>query len=56
MRDRCLELASQIGRDGDELVEWWAERAAVRQFDGGQPRGDAEREAFEDLRRVGPTV
>lgn len=50
MRDQCLELARLTGRDADELVEWWAERAAIREVDGGQPRADAERDAFEDIR------
>lgn len=50
MRDRCIELARRIGRDPDEIVEWWAERAAIREVDGGQARADAERDAFEELR------
>jgi hypothetical protein len=50
MRDQCRELAVRVGRDPDELVEWWAERAAIREIDGGLPRAEAERAAFEDLR------
>jgi len=50
METQVRELARQLGRDGDELVEWWAERAAIREVDGGQLRADAEREAFDELR------
>ena len=52
MRDRCLELADRTGRDPDELVEWWSERAAIREIDGGQPRAEAELDAFDDLRNT----
>ena len=51
-RDACLELARTLGCDGEALVEAWAERAAIREFDGGQPRPDAERDALEDVRRA----
>ena len=50
MRDQCRELAVRVGRDPDEVIEWWSERAAIREIDGGQPRADAERDAFEELR------
>ena len=50
MRDECRELALRVGRDPDEVIEWWAERAAIREIDGGQPRAEAERDAFEELR------
>ena len=58
-REACLELARRLGRDPDELVEWWAERAAIREHDGAQSREAAERAAFDDLhdallRRRGP--
>ena len=49
-RAQCLELAQRVGRDPEELVEWWAERAAIRELDGGQAREVAERDAFEELR------
>jgi hypothetical protein len=49
-RDRCLELASRVGRDPDEIVEWWAERAAIREHDGGESHDDAERAAFDEVR------
>jgi hypothetical protein len=48
-RERCRDLAARAGHDADELVEWWAERAAIREVDGNQPRGDAERDAYAEL-------
>ena len=50
MRDQCVELAIRLGRDPEEVIEWWAERAAIREVDGGQSREDAEREAFDEVR------
>jgi hypothetical protein len=38
MRAAVVELAEKSGVDPDELVEWWAERAAIREIDGGQSR------------------
>lgn len=29
--------------------EWWEERAAIREYDGGQSREDAERDAWTDV-------
>lgn len=49
-REACLELARRTGRDPDAVVEDWLERAAIREFEGGQPRADAERDALADLR------
>ena len=49
-REALVELARRLGRDPDELVEWWAERAAIREVDGGQPRDAAEAGALDDLR------
>lgn len=48
--DQCRALAGELGRDADELVEWWSERAAIREVDGGQPRTEAEADAFAELR------
>ena len=45
----------QLGRGAD--VSAWAERAAIREFEGGQSRDDAERDALDDVRaahRRGP--
>jgi hypothetical protein len=49
-RDACVELARKLGIDAAGVIERWEERAAVRQYDGGQTRQDAERDAFEDVR------
>lgn len=37
------------GRPSRDLVDAWEERAAIREFDGGQSREDAERAAARDL-------
>ena len=53
----CRVLARTLGVDADALVEEWAERAAIREFEGGQARADAERDALDDvsaLHRKGP--
>lgn len=58
-RDACIELAGRAGVDPDELLEYWSERAAIREHDGGQPRDEAERDALEDMRELitlGPWV
>ncbi|HEU0036339.1 MAG TPA: hypothetical protein VFQ53_37255 [Kofleriaceae bacterium] len=51
-REAVLELAERAGVDPDELLEWWSERAAVREFDGGQSRADAERGAVDDCKQM----
>jgi hypothetical protein len=33
-------------------IEDWAERAAIREYMGGQSRDDAERAAYEDVQRA----
>ncbi len=45
-----MELAVRLGLDPAAVLEDWAERAAIREIDGGLPRDDAERAALEDLR------
>ena len=47
----CVELARRFGLDPDDVVERWAERAAIREFEGGQDRASAERDALDDIRR-----
>jgi len=49
-RDAVLELAASAEVDPEELLEYWNERAAIREIDGGQSREDAERDAVGDLR------
>jgi hypothetical protein len=46
---RCEELARRVGASADDVVERWAERAAIREHDGCQPRELAERDAFADV-------
>ncbi|MBX3157481.1 MAG: hypothetical protein KF773_16010 [Deltaproteobacteria bacterium] len=60
-REACIELATRFGVDPEDVLEWWLERASVREYDGGQARADAEAAALEDARveldpRVGATV
>lgn len=43
------ELASETGRDVVDLLDWWDEAAAVREYDGNVSRTDAERLAFDDV-------
>ena len=31
------------------LLDLWEERAAIREYDGGQPREDAERDAYMEV-------
>jgi hypothetical protein len=50
VRAACLDFARAAGVDPERVLEAWAERAAIREFDGGQARADAERAALDDLR------
>ena len=40
---RLVELVAQAKH------EWWSERAAIREYDGGMPRADAEAAAWDDV-------
>jgi hypothetical protein len=42
-------IARASGRDVVELLDLWDERAAIRQYDGGQSRADAEAGAVTDI-------
>ena len=60
-RDACIELAKTAGRDPEDVVEWWTERAAIREHDAGSTRASAEAAALDDIRaalavstRIGP--
>ena len=44
-----LELAARHRRDADELIEAWAERAAIREYLGGFTRRAAETWAIGDV-------
>jgi hypothetical protein len=52
MTDRVIALASATGRDLADLEELWSERAAIREYDGGMPRAEAEHEAMRDVVRM----
>lgn len=51
-RAACEALARDLGVDAAELVELWNERAAIREYDGGQPRDEAEAAALDDVREI----
>lgn len=48
-RERVIGLAWQLGKSPDALVELFEERAAIREFEGGATRADAERDAYDDV-------
>lgn len=45
VRAHLWEVQCEVWPDFDA----WNERAAVREFDGGQPRAEAERDAYEEV-------
>jgi hypothetical protein len=51
-REACLELARELAIPADAVLEAWAERAAIREYEGGQSREDAERDAVTDVREA----
>ncbi len=51
-RAAVIELAQGAGLDVDDVLEYWGERAAVREIDGGQERAAAESGALEDIREL----
>ena len=52
MRAAVTELAERAGVEPDDLIEYWSERAAIREIDGGQSREDAEHGALDDIREL----
>lgn len=46
----CIELAERLGISPETVLELWAERAAIREYEGGQSRADAEAAAVDDVR------
>jgi hypothetical protein len=53
MSDRALaELANFFERSLDEVRELYEERAGIREYESGMTRGEAEREALLDVRRM----
>lgn len=46
----CIQLAERLGLSTETVLELWAERAAIREYEGGQLRADAEAAAVDDVR------
>jgi hypothetical protein len=49
---RINDLAHEDGRELEDVFEMWSERAALREYDGGMSRGDAEHAAFIDVKTM----
>lgn len=47
--DRLALLAKRSKRTLDDVTELFHERAAIREYDGGHQRRDAERDALDDV-------
>ena len=45
-------LAKRSGRSIDDVTELWNERVAIREFEGGKKRKEAERDAIDDVANV----
>jgi hypothetical protein len=50
--DRLELIAKRSHRTIDDVTEFWNERAAIREYDGGKRRVDAERLALDDVADV----
>ena len=50
--EQIAELACRTRRSAGDVEEQWSERAAMREFCGGQPRYRAEADALVDVRRM----
>jgi hypothetical protein len=51
-RALVIQLAEHAGVDVEDVLEYWGERAALREFDGGQDREQAETAAVDDIREL----
>jgi len=49
-------VAALVSLLNEDLYELWQERAAIRQYDGGQAREFAEAMAVLDLVRINPSA
>ena len=47
--NRLEELATLHNRSPLDLLEWFHERSAIRQYDGGLSRQDADKAALQDI-------
>lgn len=48
----CRDIADEAGRDVVDVLEAFAERAAIRVYDAGMTMADAEAAAVEDVRTM----
>ena len=48
-REDCIALATLFQCHPTEIIDWWEERAAIREFEGGQDRQAAEHDALRDI-------
>ena len=49
--NRLESLAALHQRSPLDITEWFLERAAIREYEGGYSRAEAERLALEDIER-----
>lgn len=50
--ERLALLAKRSGRTVDDVTELWHERAAIREYEGGKRRKEAEQLALDDVADV----
>ena len=50
--DRLALIAKRSKRTLEDVTELWHERAAIREYEGGKRRVDAERLALDDVADV----
>lgn len=50
-RTYLARIAERTGVPLAELVERWSERAAIREYEGGMTRTQAEEAAFEEVKQ-----
>lgn len=50
--ERLRRIAVDRRRTIDDVLEYFNERAAIREYDGGQLRADAERDAVTDCEAI----
>ena len=50
--ERVAAIATRLGLDVSTLLDTWAERAAIREWDEGMSRHDAETLAVDDVRII----
>lgn len=50
--ERLALIAKRSKRTIEDVTELWHERAAIREYEGGRSRRDAERDALNDVADV----